>query len=102
MFLIVFFSDSYSFPFVSSAFLFPGLGFFLSLMEHFSPFIYSYKLVLFFSVGFVGSLSTFSSFVYDLFDLCLQLKFSRAFKLLTISLILGIIALKLGFVLGNQ
>ena len=53
------------------------LGLFLSLIEQFR-FIYSYQIVLFFSIGFLGSLSTFSSFVYDLFDLCLQFKFIRA------------------------
>ena len=50
------------------------LGLFLSILEKFNSFISSYQLVLFFSIGFLGSLSTFSSFVYDLFDLCLQLK----------------------------
>ena len=75
------------------------LGLFLSLMEQFNSFIYSYQLLLFFSVGFLGSLSSFSSFVYDLFDLCLQLKLSRALKLFAISLFLGIIAFVFGFLL---
>ena len=79
-----------------------SLGLFLSLIEQFSFFIYSYHLVLFFSIGFLGSLSTFSSFVYDLFDLCLQFKFSRAFMLFLISASFGIIAFAFGFFLGNQ
>ena len=78
------------------------LGLFLSFMEKFNSFIYSYQLVLFFSIGFLGSLSTFSSFVYDLFDYCLQLKFSRALKLLMLSSSLGIISFAIGFLLGNQ
>ena len=78
------------------------LGLFLSLLEHLSSFIYSYQLVLFFSIGFLGSLSTFSSFVYDLFDLCLQLKFSRALKLFIISSSLGIIAFAFGFLLAYR
>ena len=78
------------------------LGFFISLIDQFSSLIYSYQLVLFFSIGFLGSLSTFSSFVYDLFDLCLQLKFYRALKLFLISASLGIIAFAFGFFLGNQ
>ena len=78
------------------------LGFFLSLIERFSSFVYSYQLVLFFSIGFSGSFSTFSSFVSDLFDLCLQFKFSRALKLFIISASLGIFAFALGFLLGNQ
>ena len=78
------------------------LGLFLTLVEQASSFIYSYQLVLFFSIGFLGSLSTFSSFVYDLFDLCLQLKFSRALKLFIISSSLGIVAFAFGFLLANR
>ena len=78
------------------------LGLFLSSIEEFNSFIYSYQLFLFFSIGFLGSLSTFSSFVYDLFELCLRLKFSRALKLFIISCSLGIIAFAFGFLLGNQ
>ena len=78
------------------------LGLFLSLMEKLSSSIYSYQLVLFFSIGFLGSLSTFSSFVYDLFDFCSQSKFSRAIKLFMISSSLGIIFFAGGFLLGNQ
>ncbi len=77
------------------------LGLFLSFIERFSSFIYSYQLVLFFSIGFLGSLSSFSSFVYDLFDLCLQSKFSRALKLFIISLFLGILSFVFGFLLGS-
>ena len=79
-----------------------SLGLFLSLIDQFSSFIYSYQLLLFFSIGFLGSFSTFSSFVYDLFALCLQLKFSRALKLFVISASLGIISFAFGFSLGNQ
>ena len=78
------------------------LGLFLSLLEQFRAFTYYYQLVLFFSIGFLGSLSTFSSFVYDLFDLCLQLEFFRALKLFIISASVGIIAFAFGFFLGNQ
>jgi len=78
------------------------LGLFLSLIERFSYFSYSYQLVLFIAIGFLGSFSTFSSFIYDLFDLCLQFKFSRAIKLFIISLSAGIIAFAFGFFLGNK
>ena len=76
-------------------------GFFLAIFETFGSFIYSCQLVLFFSIGFLGSLSTFSGFVYDLFDLCLHFKYLRAIKLLIISLSTGILAFALGFLLGN-
>ena len=79
-----------------------GLGLFLSLVEQFRAFAYYYQLVLFFSIGFFGSLSTFSSFVNDLFDLCLQLEFFRALKLFIISISTGIIAFAFGLFLGNQ
>ena len=79
-----------------------SLGIFLSLNKHFSYFNYSYQLVLFFSIGFLGSLSTFSSFIYDLFDLFLQLKFSRALILYIISVSFGIAAFALGFFLVNN
>ena len=78
------------------------LGLFLSLVEQFRAFTYYYQLVLFFSIGFSGSLSTFSSFVYDLFDLCLQFKYFKALKLFFISASMGIIAFAFGFFLGNQ
>ncbi len=77
------------------------LGFFLSFLNHLSSLNVSDKLVLFCSIGFLGSLSTFSTFVYDLFYLFTQLNFSRALKLFIISLFSGVIALVFGFLLGN-
>ena len=62
------------------------LGLFVSLLPKISSLYLSYQLVLFFSIGFLGSLSTFSTFVYDLFDLCLQLKFFSALKLFILSI----------------
>ena len=79
-----------------------SLGLFLSILEKFSSFNYSYQLVLFFSIGFLGSLSTFSSFVYELFDLCMQLKFLKALKVSISSVSLGIISFAFGFLLVNQ
>ena len=87
---------------IINAFATFGLGLFLSVLEQFRAFTYYYQLVLFFSIGFFGSLSTFSSFIYDLFDLCLQLEFFRALKLFIISTSIGIIAFAFGFFLGNQ
>ena len=78
------------------------LGLLLSIIDKFKPFIYSDQLVLFFSIGFLGSLSTFSSFVYDLFDLCMHLNFLRALKLCMISVSFGIISFAFGFFLVNQ
>tara|TARA_B100000945_G_scaffold281297_1_gene248907 strand:+ start:361 stop:732 length:372 start_codon:yes stop_codon:yes gene_type:complete len=77
------------------------LGLFLSFSPKISSFNFSYQLVLFCSIGFLGSLSTFSTFVYDLFDISLQLNFFKALKLVFISLVLAIIALAFGLSLGN-
>ena len=64
--------------------------------------LYSYQLGLFFSVGLLGSLSTFSTFIYDLFDLCLKLKFLRAFRLFLTSLASGVIAIAVPILIINQ
>ena len=76
------------------------LGLFLSVLSRNSSLIYSYQLVLFFSIGLLGSLSTFSTFIYDVYDLFKKFKFYKAFKLLIISLTLGILFFSIGFLLG--
>ena len=78
------------------------LGFFLSTTSHISSLNYTYKLGLFFSIGLLGSLSTFSTFIYDLYELLIALKFARAFKLFINSLILGILAFVFGILLALQ
>ena len=76
------------------------LGLSISISSQISSLSYSYKLGLFFSIGLLGSLSTFSTFIYDLYQLFIQLKFYRAFKLFAISLTLGILSFAFGFLLG--
>ena len=78
------------------------LGLFLSILSQISSVDYSYKLVLFFSLGLLGSLSTFSAFIYDLYELFIQLKFYIAFKLFIISITSGILAFAVGFFLGKS
>ena len=78
------------------------LGFVFSIINQFSYFNLSNQLVIFLSIGFLGSLSTFSTFVFDLYDLLLRFKFLRAFKLYIFSLGMGVIALALGFFFGTQ
>ena len=75
------------------------LGFFLSFLNKLSYLNFSYQLVLFFLIGFLGSLSTFSTFVYDLF---IQFKLSKAFKLFIESLFLGVVFLAFGAFLGKS
>ena len=93
--------NKYSLILIINTFASFSLGLFLSIIENLGSISYSYQLILFFSIGFLGSLSTFSSFVYDLFDLCLQLKFARALKLFLLSLSFGIIAFTFGLLLGK-
>ena len=78
------------------------LGLFISILPRVSADKFSNQLVLLFSIGFLGSLSTFSTFIYDLFDMTLKLNFFRAINLFLISLAYGIIALAFGFFLGKQ
>ena len=79
-----------------------ALGFFLSVLWDIKFINSPSQLMLLISVGFLGSLSTFSTFVYDLFDLVLKFKFLTALRLLFISSTLGIIALGLGHLWANQ
>ena len=76
------------------------LGLFIAITSQLSSLSYYYKLGLFFSIGLLGSLSTFSTFIADLYDLLIQFKFYRAFKLFIISLTLGILSFAVGFILG--
>ena len=78
------------------------LGFFIAIVSKFSHLSYYYQLGLFFSIGLLGSLSSFSTFIYDLYELLRELKFARAFKLLILSLTLGVLAFTFGLLLGLQ
>ena len=78
------------------------LGFFFSFLTRISSLNLSDKLVLLFLIGFLGSLSTFSTFIYDTFELFLKIRFFRALNLFFISSALGVISLAFGFVLGRQ
>ena len=78
------------------------LGLFISILPNIKSLTFSSQLAFFVLIGFLGSLSTFSTFVYDLFDLCLKSKFCKALKLFSFSFSLGIFALALGSYLGNK
>ena len=77
------------------------LGLFISILPKIKSLTFSSQVAFFILIGFLGSLSTFSTFVYDLFDLCLKSKFCKALKLFSFSFSLGIFALALGSSLGN-
>ncbi len=77
------------------------LGIFISFLLRISSLGYANKLGLFFSIGLLGSLSTFSTFIYDLYELLIQSKFYRAFKIFTISLTSGILSFGVGYLIGR-
>ena len=77
------------------------LGLFLSFSSQIDSFTYSYQSGLFFSIGLLGSLSTFSTFIYDLYNLFIQLEFYKALRLFIISLTLGILSFAVGFFIMN-
>ena len=76
------------------------LGLFVSILPKIIYLNLSSQFVLFFVIGFLGSLSTFSTFVYDLFDSALKFNFPRALKSFALSISLGIIAIALGTLLA--
>ena len=78
------------------------LGYSISFLSRYSNLNFSYKLGLFFAIGLLGSLSTFSTFIYDLFNLLIKSKFSRALQLFISSSTLGIILFGYGFSLAKQ
>ena len=78
------------------------VGFFISHLPRFSSINISFQLILFFQIGFLGSLSTFSTFIYDLFELLRKVKYFKAVKLSIFSMIFGIIAFICGLILGNH
>ena len=78
------------------------LGFFSAIFTNEIYSAYSYQIVLLVVIGFLGSLSTFSSFVYDLFQLSCRFQFTNLIKTCAFSLVFGIFALSIGFFFGNQ
>ena len=77
------------------------LGLFLSISSRIDSFSYSYQLGLFFSIGLLGSLSSFSTFIYDLYNLFIKLEFYKTLRLFIISLTLGILSFAVGFFIMN-
>ena len=76
-------------------------GLFLSNSVQISDLGYSYKLGLFFSIGLLGSLSTFSAFIYDLCELLIRTKLLAALKFFIISVTSGVLSFMIGFKLGT-
>jgi len=62
---------------------------------------YSQNLIYLFLIGFIGSLSTFSTFINDLYKLTLKKNFKYSITLIFLSISLGLIFLYLGYLLSN-
>jgi len=76
-------------------------GAFFSALEQLNNLKFSYHIGLFVLIGFLGSLSTFSTFISDLFELLIQNKLLRGLKLFIVTIILGLVAFQLGRLIGN-
>ena len=77
------------------------VGLFYSFSINFGSFKDTYQLGLIFSIGFLGSLSTFSTYIYDLFELIYDFKIFQAIKIFILSLCVSLTCFCLGFSLGN-
>ena len=59
------------------------------------------EIFILFLIGFSGSLSTFSSFINDLFNLSIKKKYKDAAIIILLSLFLGLISISFGLFLGS-
>ena len=59
------------------------------------------ELVVLFLFGFAGSLSTFSSFINDLFKLSIKRKYKDISIIIFLSLFLGLLSISLGLLVVN-
>ena len=75
------------------------LGLFFSLFSH-NSFKYSYQLGLLFCIGLIGSLSTFSTFMYDLFDMLKDHTFFKVIKQYLLSVSFALLSFWIGFCIG--
>ena len=60
------------------------------------------QLGLFISIGFLGSLSTFSTFMNDIFELIIQKRLKEAIKIFIFSVFFSLFLISLGFMVGNK
>ena len=77
------------------------LGFSYSIFINISSMKYSYELSLIFVIGFLGSMSTFSTFIYDLFEISYDSKYIRLVIIFLLSISFSLISLSIGYLLGN-
>jgi len=76
------------------------LGFSFSLNSNNNLMAYRESIILFL-IGFAGSLSTFSSFINDLFKLLSKKKYKEFIIIIFLSIFFGLISISLGLLWGN-
>ena len=76
------------------------LGISLSLNNNGDLKIYR-ELIILFLIGFAGSLSTFSSFINDLFKLSIKRKYKDILIIIFLSVFLGLLSISLGLLVVN-
>lgn len=62
---------------------------------------YHQNLIFLFLIGFIGSLSTFSTFINDLYKLTIKKNFKYSITLIFLYISLGLIFLYVGYLLSN-
>tara|TARA_Y100000589_G_scaffold165907_1_gene157891 strand:- start:191 stop:574 length:384 start_codon:yes stop_codon:yes gene_type:complete len=75
------------------------LGISLSL-ENYNNILYR-EFIILFLIGFAGSLSTFSTFMHDLFKLSIKRKYKDITIIIFSSVFLGLISILIGLFVGN-
>tara|TARA_B100001250_G_C19423388_1_gene624257 strand:+ start:196 stop:576 length:381 start_codon:yes stop_codon:yes gene_type:complete len=83
---------------VISSFL---LGFLLSLTNEIQSMRFSEEIFSFFSLGFLGGLSSFSTFIFELFSFLKSKQFHRFINLLVFSVSLCLFAAYAGYLTGR-
>ena len=76
------------------------LGLALSLNDESNSRMYG-ELIILFLIGFSASLSTFSSFINDLFKLSIKKQYKDVSIIIFLSISLGLLSISLGLMLGS-
>tara|TARA_Y100000589_G_scaffold69395_1_gene61339 strand:- start:133 stop:519 length:387 start_codon:yes stop_codon:yes gene_type:complete len=76
------------------------LGVSLSLSNN-SNLVIDRKFIILFLIGFAGSLSTFSSFINDLFNLSIKSEYKNILIIIFLSVFLGLLSISLGLLVVN-
>ena len=78
------------------------LGLFISINSSYLHDGISNSLILFFGAGFLGSMSTFSSFIWDILQSLYKGQYKDAIAVLLYSLFFGCLAVWIGSVIANS